>query len=131
MANHHGNEGKVIIGASNVVGEVKSWDMKEGIDLADDTVMGDADKTHKPGQKSWSGSVTCNWDETDTLGQVPLTNGASVTLKLCPEGNGSGATYFTGTATVNGVQRSGNPNSIVQAQFDFTGNGPCTLTTFP
>ena len=128
MATHHGKAGVVKVG-SNTVAEVTEFSVEEGVDIADDTVMGDTSKTHLIGIKEWSGSLTCFWDETDTNGQQALTVGASVTLNLHPEGTGAGATYKTGTATIARVTLSVAKEGIVTRAFQFTGNGALTETT--
>lgn len=128
MSNHHGNEGVVKIGA-NVVAEVTEFSIEETQEVADDSAMGDTWRTHKTGLKSWRSTITAHWDETDTTGQNAMTTGASVTANLYPEGDGSGDTYFTGTGTIERIQRQNNMNGIISATFDVAGNGALTKTT--
>lgn len=128
MATHHGKDGVVKIGA-NAVAEVTEFDLNIQADRADDTAMGDAWKTHLVGLKSWSGNVKCHWDETDTNGQVAMTEGASVSLALYPEGADSGDSYFSGTATISSVQVSASRDGVVSASFAFEGNGALTRAT--
>ena len=128
MANHVGNEGKVKIG-SNAVAEIRGWEIQAQAKTVDDTVMGDEWETHGVTHKSWTASANCLWDETDTNGQVACTVGASVVLNLYPEGDGSGDTYYTGTATVIGVGASASHDGIVERTLQFQGNGALTLTT--
>ena len=125
MANHTGNAGTVLITAA-AVAEVLSFSLTEGVSVIDDTVVGDAADTHQVGTVNWSGSVSCYWDETDTLGQEALTIGASVALHLLPEGAGSTNIDFNGTASVTSIERSVANNSIVTANFSFQGNGALT-----
>jgi len=128
MANHVGNEGKVKIGA-NQVAEIRGWEVQEQIDTVDDTVMGDEWKTHKTTHKGWTASATCLWDETDTNGQQACTIGASVTLNLYPEGDGSGDTYKTGTATVKSLGLSTTHDGLVERRIEFEGNGALSEST--
>lgn len=128
MATHHGKDGVVKVG-SNAVAEVSEFDLSIQAERADDTAMGDAWKTHLVGQKSWSGNLKCHWDETDTNGQGALIEGASVSLGLYPEAAASGASYFSGTATIHNVQISASVNGVVSASFAFEGNGAVTRTT--
>lgn len=128
MANHSGHEGVVKIG-SNTIAEVTSFSMDQSAAVIDNTELADTWTTHIAGQNSWSGSVECHWDETDTNGQVALTIGASVTLNLYPEGATTGDKYWSGTATVNSLSVSSASGSTVQASFSFTGNGVVTLST--
>lgn len=47
----------------------------------------------------------------------------AITLNLYPEGNASGATYWTGDAIVTSIAYSGSFDGIVEATFSFTGTG--------
>lgn len=125
MATHHGKAGTVKVGA-NAVAEIQQFVVTERAGVADDTAMGDTWETHLAGVNSWSGTLTCSWDETDTNGQEALTVGASVTLSLYPEGAGTGARYATGTATITEVGVDTNRNGIVSRSFNFQGNGALT-----
>jgi hypothetical protein len=125
MANHKGSEGFVNVGA-NTIAETRNYSYNDSANLIDDTVMGEDWATHQTGIKSWAGSVACFWDETDTNGQGALVNGASVTLNLYPEGDSSGDTYRTGTVTISNVSVRAAHDGMVEASFDFTGNGAPT-----
>jgi len=125
MANYSGNSGSVTIGA-NAVAEVLSFDLSEGINVIDNTVVGDAADTHLVGTTNWSGSISCFWDDTDTNGQEAMTIGASVTIHLLTTGSGSGKIDFNGTASVTSIERSVANNSIITANFSFQGNGALT-----
>jgi len=123
MATHLGNEGIVKVGSSTIA-EVSSWSVSTKSETIEDTTMGDAWRTYKPGMKSWEGSVSCFWDETDVQGQEAMTVGSELTLNLYPSGDATGATYFNGAVIVTGVERTGAKDGIVGANFSFTGNGP-------
>lgn len=128
MATHHGKEGVVKLG-SNAVAEVTEFEFSADVDTADDTAKGDSSRTHLVGYKSWEGSLSCHWDETDTNGQVVLVEGASVTLNLYPEGADSGDTYYGGTATVRNLRIASPLDGVVSASFNFQGNGAYSKTT--
>jgi hypothetical protein len=129
MANHlAGTEGVVKIGA-NTIAETRSWSIEQQADTVEDTVLGDSWKTNKPSLKSWSGSISCWWDETDTNGQVVMIVGAELTLTLYPEGATTGDIFYTGSAIITGFTNKGEVGAMVEADFTFTGNGP--LTTAP
>lgn len=128
MSNHVGNEGKVKIGA-NQVSEIRGWEVQETMDTVDDTVMGDTAHTHKTTHSGWTATANCLWDETDTNGQEACTIGASVTLNLYPEGDGSGDKYYTGTATITQIGVSATHDGIVERAIQFTGNGALTYTS--
>ena len=125
MATHIGNSGSVKIGA-NVVAEVVDFSLSEAANTADDTVLGDASSSHIAGLLSWSGSISCYWDDTDATGQEAMTAGASVDVHLLPDGATTGDIDFNGTATIVGIERSTANDSIVTASFSFTGNGALT-----
>ena len=132
MATHWGNEGTVKFG-SNAIAEITEFEFTENVTPVDDTAMGDTYKTHiaSSGIKSWSGTVTCHWDETDTNGQVAgAVVGVSVTLNLYPEGSTTGDKYYTGTASVieRGITVKMDGETIKQT-FSFLGNGALTYGT--
>lgn len=128
FANHTGSEGIVKVGTS-AVAEVRGFEFTEQNDIIEDTTLTDTSKTFRPGVKGWSGSVSCWWDETDTTGQEAMTNGAEVTLNLYPEGATTGDIYFYGSAIIANIQRGNPMNGIVNADFQFTGNGALTRGT--
>jgi hypothetical protein len=107
MATHKGSEGVVKVG-TNTVAEVRSYSIEETAETLEDTSMGDTARTYLSSLTTFSGSIDVFWDETDTTGQGALTNGAEVTLNLYPEGDDSGDIYYTGTAIVTGVTRTGS-----------------------
>ena len=80
MASHIGRDGIVKVGSANTVAEVKSFSIEESADTVETTKMTDTSRTHAITLTSFSGSLDCFWDETDTTGQGALTIGASVTL---------------------------------------------------
>jgi len=128
MATHKGSEGIVKVGTDSV-SEVRSYSIEETADTLEDTSMGDSARTYKSSLTSFSGSLDVFWDETDTDGQGALTIGSEVTLNLYPEGDTTGDTYYTGTAIVTGVTRSGSFDGLVEASVSVQGTGALTQTT--
>ena len=128
MATHKGSEGLVKVGSATVA-EVKSYSLEESADTIETTKMGDAARTYLPSLTSFSGSIDCFWDETDTSGQVALAVGASVTLVFYPEGADSGDTYYSGTALVTGKTITGSFDGMVEANISVQGTGAITTTT--
>ena len=128
MATHKGSEGIVKVG-SNSVAEIRSYSIEESADTLEDTSMGDSAKTYKASLTSFSGSLDVFWDETDTNGQGALSIGAEVTLNFYPEGDTAGDTYYTGSAIVTGVSRTGAFDGLVEASISVQGNGALTETT--
>jgi len=127
MANITGNDGDVTISAA-VVAEVLSFSLTEGVNVIDDTVIGDAADTHLVGTTNWSGSLSCFWDDSDATGQEAMTIGASVEVHLRPEGAGTGNIDFNGTASITSIERAVANNAIVTANFSFQGTGALTRT---
>ena len=128
MSTHKGSEGIVKVG-SNSVAEIRSYSIEESADTLEDTSMGDSARTYKPSLTSFSGSLDVFWDETDTSGQGALSIGAEVTLNVYPEGVASGDTYYTGSAIVTGVSRTGAFDGLVEASISVQGNGALTEST--
>ena len=128
MATHKGSEGLVKVGSATIA-EVKSYSLEESADTIETTKMGDAARTYLPSLTSFSGSIDCFWDETDTSGQVALAVGASVTLVFYPEGADAGDTYYSGTALVTGKTITGSFDGMVEASISVQGTGAITTTT--
>jgi predicted secreted protein len=128
MATHKGSEGTVKVG-SNAVAEIRSYSIEESADTLEDTSMGDSARTYKPSLTSFSGSLDVFWDETDTSGQGALSIGSEVTLNVYPEGDASGDTYYSGSAIVTGVSRTGSFDGLVEASISVQGNGALTAST--
>lgn len=129
MANHHGSEGVVRVGA-NTVAEVISFSFSQQAEYAETTTLSDTDKKYNTvAIKSWSGSLTCFWDETDTNGQVAIAPGANVALVLAPEGVDTGDTRYSGNALVTEITRTVNRGAITEISFNFQGNGALTAAT--
>jgi hypothetical protein len=103
MATAHGNDGKVYSG-SNQIGHVQSWTYDETVDAVDGSGMGDTSRDWKTGINDGAGSVVLNWNPADT-GQGDISIGASVEVKLYPEGNVSGDTGKPRAAPSAGVTR--------------------------
>nr|BDD46842.1 hypothetical protein 8 [bacterium] len=95
-------------------------------DTVDASVIGTEWRKNQATIKGWSGSFDAFWDETDTQGQGVLAAGASVTLNLYPEGDDTGADYFTGDVIITSISYSASFDGLVEASFSFTGTGPLT-----
>ncbi len=135
MAFHTGKEGSVKVGSSpSVVAEMRSWSLQTTAATTPSTSVPTAQanggwETHAATLKSWQGTTACWWDETDTNGQQTIDVGTTVALKMYPEGDGSGAVFFSGDAIVTAVNRSGELSGIVEAEFSFQGTGALTEST--
>ena len=128
MATHTGSEGTVKVG-SNTIAEIRSFSVATSADTAEDTTMGDSWRTYKTTLKSWSGSIDCFWDETDTTGQGALVEGSEVTLNLYPEGAATGDKYYAGSAIITGMTINSSFDGMVEASFTFQGTGALSGAT--
>ena len=128
MATHTGSEGTVKVGA-NAIAEIRSYSIEETSDTVEDTSMGDTYRTHKTTLKSFTGSVDVFWDETDTNGQTALSVGSEVTINFYPEGDGSGDTYYSGSAIVTSKSITGSFDGMVESSIAIQGTGALTVTT--
>lgn len=129
MANHHGSEGVVRVGA-NTVAEVTGFSFTATAEYAEDTTLSDTAKTYNViAITSWNGSVTAFWDETDTTGQIALAPGANVSLVLAPEGVTGDDTRYSGNALVTEITRNVQRGAITEVTFNFIGNGALTAAT--
>jgi hypothetical protein len=127
MATHTGSEGTIKIGA-NTLGELRSFTLETTAETIEDTSMGDANRTYKVGLKSFTGSASVFFDETDTA-QPSLVAGAEITLNVYPEGASSGDTYYTGSAIVTGRTINSSFDGMVEAEISFQGTGALTEST--
>lgn len=128
MATHAGSEGLVKV-ASATVAEVKSYSIEESADTLETSSIGTTARTFRTSLTGWSGSLDVFWDETDTNGQVALAIGSSVTLNVYPEGDSSGDTYYSGTALVTAVSKTGSFDGMVEASISVQGTGALTTAT--
>lgn len=120
MAKTMGNSGVVKQGAYEVA-EVTKFDLTETPVIVSDVAVGDTWATSTAGTKSWSGSIECFYDVTDTTGQNALIAGNSVYLRLYPEGNELGKQFFYNSAIIGAVTKSVTKDTYVTATFPVTG----------
>ena len=127
MATHHGKEGVVTVGGTEM-GEVTSFTLETTGDVVEDTALTDATKSFLAGRTSFSGTIEMHFDETDTQ-QETLTAGSSISFVLLPEGNASGDRSFTGTGIVTGMSVNNSMDSIISRTVTFQGTGALTIGT--
>ena len=131
MANHRGQEGLVRVGTA-AVAELRSYSLDITQDTIEDTTLGDTFRTYAVGMRSWSGSFTCYWDETDANGQMALsptgTNAGTATVTFMPEGTATAATTYSGVVVVTGANHSAAFDGMVEATYTFVGTGTLTKT---
>jgi hypothetical protein len=128
MATTKGSEGTVKSGA-NAIAEIRSYTITETADTLEDTTMGDTSRTYLASLKTFTGSIDCFWDETDTDGQLTLDPGSTVTINIYPEGSTSGDTYYTGSVIITEKSVTASYDGMVEASFSFQGTGALSETT--
>jgi hypothetical protein len=127
MATHTGSEGTIKIN-NDVVGELRSFSLESTAETIEDTSMGDTNRSYKVGLKTFTGTASVFFDETDTA-QNALDAGAEITLNIFPEGASSGDTYYTGSAIVTGRTINSSFDGMVEMELSFQGTGALTEST--
>jgi hypothetical protein len=127
MATHTGSEGTIKIGA-DVVGELRSFSLESTAETIEDTSMGDTNRSYKVGLKTFTGTASVYFDETDA-GQILLVAGAEIPLNVYPEGATSGDTFYSGSAIVTGKTLNSSFDGMVEAEISFQGSGALTIDT--
>ena len=126
MATHHGKNGVIKIG-TNTVAEVTQFTYTRTADVAEDSAMGDTDKSYLGGLIDGSGSITCWYDPSDTNGQDALVPGSAVTLLLYPEdGAGTGETEWSVPAVITEWTLNVERDGVNTLGFSFQSNGAPT-----
>jgi|TARA_R100001460_G_scaffold26146_1_gene52774 hypothetical protein len=128
MATHVGTAGVVKVGA-NAVAEVTAFNIDQTTDTVEDTSLTDTSKSYKVLRNDATATIECHFDETDTTGQGALTQGASVTLNLFPEGADSGDTFFTGTAIVTSIGQAVSLDGVISRTINVQFSGGVSITT--
>jgi hypothetical protein len=127
MATHHGKEGVVTVGGTEM-GEVTSFTLETTGDVVEDTALTDSTKSFLAGRTSFSGTIEMHFDETDAQ-QETLLAGASISFVLLPEGNASGDASYTGTGIITGMSINNAMDAIVSRTVTFQGTGALTVGT--
>ena len=127
MATHHGKEGVVTVGGTEM-GEVTSFTLETTGDVVEDTALSDGTKSFVAGRTSFSGTIEMHFDETDSQ-QETLLAGASISFVLLPEGNDSGDASYSGTGIVTGMSINNSMDAIVSRTVTFQGTGALTVGT--
>lgn len=132
MATHTGSEGTVKTAAKDgtvaAVGEIRSYTLESSAEVIEDTTMGNSDRTYKVGLKTFTGSIDCYFDETDTE-QSRLDVGTEIEFEVYPEGDTTGDTYYGGEAIVTGRTITGSFDGMVEMTVTVQGTGALTEST--
>lgn len=131
MATYQGTDGGCTV-AGSVVAQVKSWTLTANLDVVETSSMGDKWRTKVGTMATWSGSMDVLFDTSTATGTAQnnivtrliaatsVRTGTTVTLIAS---SSTGATYFTGTAIITGVQPGAQMEQINAATFNFEGTG--------
>lgn len=124
MATHKGKEGVIKIG-TQVVGEVKSFDLTVTANEVDTSTMGSNWTGVDSTQNSWSASIAMFWDP-DDAGQDLIVIGTKVAAKLYPQGSTTGLVEHSGSALVTEVGEAQAHDNIVERTVKLKGDGALT-----
>jgi hypothetical protein len=101
MSLAHGNDGTAKVATADIL-ELQSWTYdEEDIAVVEKSSMGDTAAVPYPsGCKRGGGQIECLWDDGDTTGQDLMIPGASLAVKLQPEGDATTDIEYTGTVVI-------------------------------
>ena len=126
MATYTGKLGVVESGAA-AIACVTDFSYTDTVAVTGDNCLGASWLTNKSGVKSWSGTVNCSYDHTDTTGQGTLVVGAEVTLSLYAVDDSATNNKRSGLVIIDSVAvTNGGNDAIVSVSFTFTGSGTAT-----
>ncbi|SES76711.1 hypothetical protein [Oceanicella actignis] len=130
MAFYSGRDGVVKAGPGlAAVGEVQSWKLDTSAAFSEAWGMGDLAARHfQSAPPSSTGSVEVYFDPADA-GQAVLNVGDEVPLELYPGGDTQGTGYFSLSALIESVSRSGSKTDVVALSINFRANGAVTEGT--
>lgn len=131
MATFRGQDGSFSL-ATNVVGEVRSWQVNGELAALEDTVLGDKHRTFKGGLGGGSGSCTCYFDYGDTNGQKVLVDeiaaatpdGAQADIRF----RLSATKYLSGAAVITGFTINTELENVIEVTFNFVISGGLSIT---
>ena len=115
------------------VGTAKAWSVDINSETVDTTnFTSNGWKESISTLKSWSGSITVNFDGGADTGEAALiaglTSGDEVALVLSTSATGSGtAEKFSGDANITSIPITNDVNGIIEVSFSFEGTGALTV----
>lgn len=116
MAVLEGWKGVITIGG-NTIAQIRDYTENVAAAMMDATVMGVEYEQWNAGPTSGTIEINCYMDPADTNGQEALTQGASVTVALQPNGTGSGEPQSTYTGLVENLRVNADPRVNVNRSF--------------
>jgi hypothetical protein len=130
MPIYSGNDGVVKVGASPAeVSTVTEFQIETTAEVDRIDGMGDDWTDSIVTKKSWSGSMTCKRDASDTNGQETIVEGAVLPAEFYPDSDATGRKKLSGTVIVTGVTEGANHEASNEISFSFTGKGALTRGT--
>ena len=118
MAKQLGKNGSVSVDGNNIAC-VTSWSLTEEAETLETTCMdGSGAKSYIGSLTSFSGSVSCNLESADPLGQAAMVVGATVTLAL-----DTGDITYSGDAVITSKNVEAATADLITVSFDFQGTG--------
>ena len=128
MAVHTGSAGLVKVGG-NTVAEVTGFTLETTADVIETTALANSAKSFVASRSTFTATIECHFDETDTNGQRTLIEGASVNIFLHPEGDDSGDFVLQGAAIVTSNSVSVTMDDTIRLSIGVQGTGGITSTT--
>ena len=109
MATHHGKEGVVHVGGTNI-GNATGFTVDTTHDVVEDTALGSSMKSY-------------------LVGRGALTQGSSLSFEFMPEGADSGDRKFSGTGIVTGMSVGVTLDGVTTRTVSLQGTGGLTIGT--
>lgn len=126
MARHTGKNGVVKVDAT-AVDSLVGFDLTEEMGTEDTTAAGDTWEDHETTFGRWEGTITLRANH-GADGQT-LRAGDEIAFEGYTEGDGTGKTYLSGTATVISHAITHNYNSVVERTYSIKGKGALSSST--
>ena len=127
MATHHGKEGVVHVGGTNI-GNATGFTVDTTHDVVEDTALGSSMKSYLVGRGTFTASIDMNFDDDDTA-QGNLVQGSSLSFEFMPEGADSGDRKFSGTGIVTGMSVGVTLDGVTTRTVSLQGTGGLTIGT--
>ena len=137
MAFFRGIDGSLMV-ATNVLGQLKAWELNIDIKNLDTSAVGQAWATSVTEIGSWNGSLECYLDGSSgraaqaallaaSTGATP--GGAGIAIKfVAASTSGSPVSYFAGTVNVKQIQTGVKVGGVDMVKFTFQGTGELDIT---
>ena len=125
----YSGKGLVVKFGSDTLTHVRSASVNSTGDTVEITAAGDTFHKYIPTISGFEMSVEMLADDTTDLFDTELVVGNENTLIVNPEGVGSGAVKYSGTAILTSVQFSASHSDVSAVSLSFMGNSALTVGT--